>query len=135
MNIKKTLYVVGAIVVQDGRILAVKRGASKNAEVAYKYEFVGGKIEEGESPEAALKREALEEMDYSIEVGEPFMRSVYEYEEVIVDLRTFICKPLSQSFVLNEHVDSKWLLPEELFSVEWAPADRDILYALSAVKF
>lgn len=135
MNIKKTLYVVGAIVVQDGRILAVKRGASKNAEVAYKYEFVGGKIEEGESPEAALKREALEEMDYSIEIVDPFMRSVYEYKDVIVDLMTFLCKPLSQSFVLNEHVDSKWLLPEELFSVEWAPADRDILQALSAVKF
>ncbi len=135
MNIKKTLYVVGAIVVQNGRILAVKRGASKNAEVAYKYEFVGGKIEEGESPEAALKREALEEMDYSIEIVDPFMRSVYEYKNVIVDLMTFICKPLSQSFVLNEHVDSKWLLPEELFSVEWAPADRDILQALSAVKF
>ncbi len=135
MNIKKTLYVVGAIVVQNGRILAVKRGASKNAEVAYKYEFVGGKIEEGESPEAALKREALEEMDYSIEIVDPFMRSVYEYKDVIVDLMTFICKPLSQSFVLNEHVDSKWLLPEELFSVEWAPADRDILQALSAVKF
>ena len=76
VNIKKTLYVVGAIVVQNGRILAVKRGASKNAEVAYKYEFVGGKIEEGESPEAALKREALEEMDYSIEIVDPFMRSV-----------------------------------------------------------
>ena len=135
MNIKKTLYVVGAIVVKNGRILAVKRGASKNAEVAYKYEFVGGKIEEGESPEAALKREALEEMDYSIEIVDPFMRSVYEYKNVIVDLMTFICKPLSQSFVLNEHVDSKWLLPEELFSVEWAPADRDILQALSAVKF
>lgn len=135
MNNKKTLYVVGAIVVQNGRILAVKRGASKNAEVAYKYEFVGGKIEEGESPEAALKREALEEMDYSIEIVDPFMRSVYEYKDVIVDLMTFICKPLSQSFVLNEHVDSKWLLPEELFSVEWAPADRDILQALSAVKF
>ena len=99
MNIKKTLYVVGAIVVQNGRILAVKRGASKNAEVAYKYEFVGGKIEEGESPEAALKREALEEMDYSIEIVDPFMRSVYEYKDVIVDLMTFICKPLSQSFV------------------------------------
>ena len=135
MNIKKTLYVVGAIVVKNGRILAVKRGASKNAEVAYKYEFVGEKIEEGESPEAALKREALEEMDYSIEIVDPFMRSVYEYKNVIVDLMTFICKPLSQSFVLNEHVDSKWLLPEELFSVEWAPADRDILQALSAVKF
>ena len=135
MNIKNTLYVVGAIVVQNGSILAVKRGASKNAEVAYKYEFVGGKIEEGESPEAALKREALEEMDYSIEIVDPFMRSVYEYKDVIVDLMTFICKPLSQSFVLNEHVDSKWLLPEELFSVEWAPADRDILQALSAVKF
>ncbi|MCI9290549.1 MAG: (deoxy)nucleoside triphosphate pyrophosphohydrolase [Clostridia bacterium] len=132
---KKTLQVVGAIIVKDGRILAVKRGESKNKAVAYKYEFPGGKIESGETPQSALKRELLEEMDYAIEVGEEFMQVTYEYEEVIVHLTAFICAPLSERYKLNEHIDDIWLLPDELNSVEWAPADSDIISKLSKIKF
>ena len=80
---------VGAIIIKDGRILAVKRGESKNKAVAYKYEFVGGKIEEGESPQVALKREVREEMNYEVEVGQRFMQEVYEYEDVFVNLQTY----------------------------------------------
>ena len=128
---KKTLQVVGAIIVKDGRILAVKRGENKNKAVAYKYEFPGGKIEQGETPQQALKRELLEEMNYDIEVGEEFMSVTYEYDDVFVNLHTYICKPLSDTYTLNEHIDEKWLLPSELSSVEWAPADIDIIFALS----
>ena len=60
MQMKKTLQVVGAIIIKDGKILAVKRGANKNSAVAYRYEFVGGKIEAGETPEVARKREVFE---------------------------------------------------------------------------
>ena len=127
---KKTLQVVGAIVVKDGRILAVKRGENKNKAIAYKYEFPGGKIEQGETPEQALKRELLEEMNYDIEVGDKFMSVTYEYEDVFVNLHTYLCKPLSDSYTLNEHVDEKWLAPSELMDVEWAPADLDIIVAL-----
>ena len=115
---KKTLQVVGAIIVNDGRILAVKRGESKNKAVAYKYEFPGGKIESGETPQSALKRELLEEMDYAIDVGEEFMQVTYEYDEVIVHLTAFICAPLSERYKLNEHIDDIWLLPNELNSVD-----------------
>ena len=132
---KKTLQVVGAIIIKDGKILAVKRGANKNQAVAYKYEFVGGKIEEGETPEIALKREVSEEMDYDIEVGEKFMQVLYEYNDVFVDLQTYFCKPLSNHYVLKEHIDHKWLLPSELFSVEWAPADISIVKELSNKVF
>ena len=131
---KKTLQVVGAIIVKDGRILAVKRGENKNKAVAYKYEFAGGKIEQGETPQQALKRELLEEMNYDIEVGEEFMSVTYEYDDVFVNLHTYLCKPLSDSYTLKEHIDEKWLLPSELFSVEWAPADLDIISALQ-IKF
>ncbi|MDE7215789.1 MAG: (deoxy)nucleoside triphosphate pyrophosphohydrolase [Clostridia bacterium] len=131
---KKTLRVVGAIIIKDGRILAVKRGDNKNKAVAYKYEFVGGKIEQGETPEVALKREVSEEMDYDVEVGEAFMREIYEYEDVFVDLQTYFCKPLSDSYVLKEHIDCKWLAPEELFSVEWAPADHGMISQLTKMK-
>ncbi|MDE6471893.1 MAG: (deoxy)nucleoside triphosphate pyrophosphohydrolase [Clostridia bacterium] len=128
---KKTLQVVGAIIINDGRILAVKRGENKNKAVAYKYEFPGGKIEQGETPQQALKRELLEEMNYDIEVGEKFMSVSYEYDDVFVNLHTYLCKPISDTYTLIEHIDEKWLLPNELSSVEWAPADLDIIMALS----
>ena len=132
---KKTLQVVGAIIVNDGKILAVKRGANKNQAVAYKYEFVGGKIEEGETPEIALKREVFEEMDYDVEVGEKFMEVLYEYDDVFVNLQTYLCKPLSEHYILKEHIDHKWLSQSKLFSVEWAPADLDIISKLQDFKF
>lgn len=127
---KNTVFVVGAIVIKDGKALAVKRGDSKNKAVAYKYEFAGGKIEPGETCEQALKRELLEEMDYDVEVQREFMRVVYEYDEIIVDLRAFICAPLSDTFALKEHIDAVWLDGSHLFDVEWAPADYDIIKEL-----
>lgn len=132
---KKTLQVVGAIIVKDGRILAVKRGENKNKAVAFKYEFPGGKIEQGETPEAALKRELVEEMNYDIEVGKEFATVSYEYDDVIVNLHTYLCKPISNTYTLNEHIDEKWLLPCELFEVEWAPADITVISDLSKKQF
>lgn len=131
---KKTLEVVGAIIVKDGRILAVKRGANKNLQVAYKYEFAGGKIEQGESKKEALIRELREEMSMEIEPIKEFCDVVYEYEDVFVHLYVFLCRALSD-FVLKEHIDSKWLLQKELFDVEWAPADYDILKKLQKADF
>ena len=128
---KKVLQVVGAIVIKDGRILAVKRGENKNKAVAFKYEFPGGKIGQGETPEVALKRELVEEMNYDIEVGEKFASVSYEYDDVIVNLHTYLCKPLSDTYTLNEHIDEKWLFPKDLTSIEWAPADIGIIKALS----
>ncbi|MDE6869233.1 MAG: (deoxy)nucleoside triphosphate pyrophosphohydrolase [Clostridia bacterium] len=132
---KKTLQVVGAIIVKYGRILAVKRGENKNKAVAFKFEFPGGKIEQGETPKQALKRELLEEMNYDIEVGEEFMSVTYEYDDVIVNLHTYLCQPLSECYSLNEHIDAKWLLPKDLMSIEWAPADYDIISDLSKKQF
>ena len=132
---KKTLQVVGAIIVKDGRILAVKRGENKNEAVAFKYEFPGGKIEQGETPEQALKRELVEEMNYDIEVGEEFMSVTYEYDDAIVNLHTYLCIPVSATYTLNEHIDDKWLLPSELMNVEWAPADITIISNLSKRQF
>lgn len=132
---KKTLRVVGAIIVKDGRILAVKRGENKNKAVAFKYEFPGGKIEYGETPCQALKRELVEEMNYCIDIVGEFMSVTYEYDDVIVNLQTYLCKPLSEAYTLNEHLDAKWLLPSKLNSVEWAPADMEIIANLSKKQF
>lgn len=123
---KKTLEVVGAIIVDGDRILAVKRGANKNPKVAYKYEFAGGKVEPGESKQQALVRELKEEMDCDILPLKEFCDVLHEYDDVFVHLTVFVCKALS-GFTLKEHIDYKWLTKAGLFSVEWAEADYAIV--------
>lgn len=126
---KKTLEVVGAIIVDNAKILAVKRGANKNPKVAYKYEFAGGKVEAGESKEQALVRELKEELSCDIRVINEFCDVLHEYDDVFVHLTVFICKALS-GFELKEHIDYRWLGNDELYSVEWAEADYVIIRSL-----
>lgn len=123
---KKTLEVVGAVIVRDGKILAVKRGANKNPKIAYKYEFAGGKVEKGESKEQALVRELREEMDCDVVPLYELCDLLHEYDDVFVHLTLFVCKALG-GYTLKEHVDSKWLAKDELLSVEWAEADYAVM--------
>lgn len=118
---KKHIHVVGAVIVEDGKILCAQRGATKT--LAYKWEFPGGKIEEDETPQAALKREIDEEMDCIIEIGEAIETTVYEYDFGFVHLTTFYCHLISGKPTLTEHVAISWLSPHELMSLDWAPAD------------
>ena len=118
---KKEIHVVGAVIVEEGKILCAQRGSSKS--LAYKWEFPGGKIEPGEEPEEALKREIEEEMRCKVLVEEKVEYTVYEYDFGIVHLTTFICKLIEGSPKLTEHVQIKWLYPVELSSLDWAPAD------------
>ncbi|PGX17471.1 8-oxo-dGTP diphosphatase MutT [Priestia megaterium] len=118
---KKDIYVVGAVIVEDEKILCAQRGPTKA--LAYKWEFPGGKIEEGESPQDALRREISEEMHCKVHISEQVEHTVYEYDFGIVHLTTFYCKLIEGSPVLTEHVSIKWLPPSELSSLDWAPAD------------
>ncbi|WP_449599678.1 (deoxy)nucleoside triphosphate pyrophosphohydrolase [Paenibacillus sp. Marseille-Q9583] len=118
---KKHIYVVGAVIIENNKILCAQRGATKT--LAYKWEFPGGKIEEGETPQAALKREINEEMNCSIEIGEEIETTVYEYDFGFVHLTTFYCHLLSGTPTLTEHVAIQWLSAHELMSLDWAPAD------------
>ncbi|MCJ8014184.1 (deoxy)nucleoside triphosphate pyrophosphohydrolase [Paenibacillus sp. KQZ6P-2] len=118
---KKHIHVVGAVIIEDGKILCAQRGATKT--LAYKWEFPGGKIEEGESPQAALKREIDEEMDCTIEIGEAIETTVHEYDFGFVHLTTFYCHLISGKPRLTEHMAISWLSPNELMSLDWAPAD------------
>lgn len=131
---KRTLEVVGAIIVDGDRILAVKRGANKNPDVAYKYEFAGGKVEQGESKRQALIRELKEEMDCDIQPLRKFCDVLHEYDDVFVHLTVFVCKALS-GFILKEHLDYQWLTKDKLFSVEWAKADYSIIEKLQETRF
>ena len=92
---KKHLQVVGAVIVQGGKVLAAKRGESKYPYVAHKYEFVGGKIEAGESEESALVREVREELKADVRVLSPFLKMHHEYPDFCITLYTFLCEFLS----------------------------------------
>lgn len=118
---KKNIYVVGAIIIENGKILCAQRGASKT--LAYKWEFPGGKIEAGETPEQALKREIMEEMHCEIAIGKQVAHTEYEYDFGIVHLTTFYCTLLKGEPVLTEHLEIKWLIPNEIAALDWAPAD------------
>ncbi|MDY0407056.1 (deoxy)nucleoside triphosphate pyrophosphohydrolase [Virgibacillus sp. 179-BFC.A HS] len=118
---KKAIQVVGAIIMKNNRILCTQRGPSKD--LAYKWEFPGGKIEKGESAQAALKREIQEELKCTIEIVGLVEQTVHQYEFAIVHLTTFLCKLMEVPPTLTEHMALKWLKPNELLSLDWAPAD------------
>lgn len=126
---KKHLEVVGAVIVREGKVLAAKRGESKYPYVAHKYEFVGGKIEAGESPAQALVREVKEELRADIRVLRPFLTMEHEYPDFTITLHTFLCKLLSD--VHNtEHEALVWMPLSALDAAEWAPADAPAVEAL-----
>lgn len=128
---KKNIHVVGAIIVENNKILCAQRSPDKS--LPLKWEFPGGKIEEGESPEEALRREISEEMNCKIEIGEQVVLTVYEYDFGVVHLTTFFCKLIDGKPNLTEHVAIKWLPANELSSLDWAPADIPAVEKLSGL--
>lgn len=126
---KKQLNVAGGIFIENGRVLAAMRGESRYAYVAHKYEFVGGKIEEGESPEQALIRELKEEMGAEIEIISHYMTLTHEYPHFIITLHTYLCRFTSR-FHIYEHERVDFLSAEELCEDNWAPADAPVVRKL-----
>lgn len=116
----KQVRVVAAVIKDNGKIFATQRGYGD-----YKdgWEFPGGKIEEGETPQEALKREIKEELDTEIRVGELIDTIEYDYPTFHLSMDCFWCEVVSGDLVLKEHESAKWLSKDELDSVEWLPAD------------
>ena len=117
--------VVAALIWNGDRFLACQRPAHKARGLLW--EFVGGKVEPGESLEAALIRECREELDVEIEVGEVFMDLVHEYPDMTVNLVLFNAKIAEGEPKMLEHNDIRWLLPAEIPGYEFCPADKEIL--------
>lgn len=117
----KQINVVGAVIVKEGLVLCAQRGFE--GALPGLWEFPGGKIEPGETPHEALVREISEEFFADITVGEQITTTTYRYNFGDVTLTTFFCTLNSENVTLTEHAAVKWLRPEELESLHWAPAD------------
>jgi 8-oxo-dGTP diphosphatase len=120
----KTIEVVAAVMVRDGKVFATQRGYG---EFKGWWEFPGGKIEAGECPQEALKREIREELDAEIAVGDLLKTVEWDYPTIHLTMHCFLCTLTSESLHLNEHADAAWLTRETLYSVQWLPADIEVL--------
>ena len=120
----KTIEVVAAIIIKDGQAFATQRGYG---EFQGWWEFPGGKMEAGESPQEALKREIREELDADVLVKELLETVEWDYPNFHLTMHCFICNLLSESLHLNEHEAATWLNLENLRSVKWLPADEILL--------
>lgn len=119
---KKNVHVVGAIIENEKKeVFCALR--SPEMILANYWEFPGGKIEAGETPEQALAREITEEFNCSIEVGDKVEDTTYEYEKVIVRLETYKAKLLTGEPIALEHAETKWVPREQLLQLNFAPAD------------
>ena len=116
----KTVRVVAAIIIENGKVFATQRGYG---EFKDGWEFPGGKIEPGETPEEAIVREIKEELDTEVEVIELLDTVEYDYPNFHLSMGCFICKIKSGDLVLKEHEAAKWLTKDTLGSLEWLPAD------------
>ena len=116
----KTISVVAAMIEADGRVFATQRGYGPQKDG---WEFPGGKIEPGETPEAALAREIREELDAQITVGEKVVQVEYDYPAFHLSMGCYRCALASGHLTLREHEAARWLSPGELDSVPWLPAD------------
>lgn len=125
----KTINVVAAIIKATDEkgepiIFATQRGYG---DFKGGWEFPGGKIEEGETPEAALVREIREELDTEIEVGELLDTIEYDYPTFHLSMKCFWSSIVSGDLVLKEHEAARWLTKDEIFDVEWLPADISLV--------
>ena len=126
-NTKKCIVVAAAIIMEDGKIFATQRGYGKFKDG---WEFPGGKIEQGETPQQAAKREVMEELDTEIEVGELFDTVEYDYPDFHLTMHCFLCTVKSGDLVLKEHEAARWRTRETLNSVDWLPADIELIEKL-----
>lgn len=122
--VEKQIKVVAAIIQEGNKIFATQRGYG---EFKDGWEFPGGKIEQGETPQDALVREIKEELDTEIEVGKLVDTVEYDYPNFHLTMYCYFCTIKAGDLVLKEHEAAKWLTKETLDSVDWLPADEGLI--------
>ena len=126
----KTIKVVAAVIKKGNLLFCTERG---NGEFIHKWEFPGGKLEEGEKDEDALKREIKEELDASIEIDAYVGKIEWDYPSFHLDMNVYLCHLLNPHLELLEAENAKWLSKENIDNEDWLPADRAILERLKAL--
>ena len=123
----KQIEVVAAIIRKSGKIFATQRGYGEWKDW---WEFPGGKMEAGETPEEALLREIREELSAEISVDEFLCTVEYDYPAFHLKMHCYLCSLIGEALHLNEHEAAKWLTKDELDGVKWLPADLEVIEVL-----
>ena len=127
----KQIEVVAAIIRRGDKIFATQRGYGDFKDW---WEFPGGKMEAGETPEEALKREIREELSTEISVDDFLCTVEYDYPAFHLTMHCYLCSLLTEALHLNEHKAAQWLVKEELDSVKWLPADVKVVERIKKFK-
>lgn len=125
----KSIEVVAAIIRRGDKIFATQRGYGPWKDY---WEYPGGKIEAGETPEEALVREIREELAAEIGIEKRLCTIEWDYPDFHLTMHCYLCSLLSASLHLNEHEAARWLRADELSSVQWLPADYQLIPLISA---
>lgn len=120
----KTINVVAAVIMKEGKVFATQRGYG---EFKDGWEFPGGKVEAGESPEEALRREIREELEVEVNVGDLIDTIEYDYPTFHLSMKCYACTIAGGSPHLLEHEAARWLSADQLDSVAWLPADITLI--------
>jgi len=127
MTERKHLHVVAAVVEVDGKVLCMQRGENRYSYTSHMWEFPGGKIEPGETPQEALHRELIEEMDFDVKVHELLATVTHDYPDFTITLAAYRCTATTTRFTMREHAASKWLTWDELPTLAWCAADERLV--------
>lgn len=123
------IAVAAGLIVRDGYLLAARRPEGKH--MAGRWEFPGGKLERGESPEQALRRELREELDVSVSVGRIYHARTHSYPEKDVLILFYPCRLLEGEPRAVEEAEVRWITPEQIGGFDWAEADRPVAECLA----
>ena len=126
---KKITTVAGIIKNEKGQILCTLRDQGKYEYVSYKWEFPGGKVEEGETQKQTLTRELHEELDIDVKIGNFFYQVEHDYPDFHLSMAVYECTLVSKEMKMNVHKGLKWLEPKELMKLDWAAADIPVAKA------
>jgi len=124
---RKHYNVVAAVIEVNGKVLCMQRGSTRYSYTSHLWEFPGGKIEEGETPQQALHRELLEEMDLDVEVREHLATVTHDYPDFTITLAAYRCVADTTQFTMREHAASRWLPWSELMTLPWCAADERLI--------
>ena len=131
---KEIKTVAGVIRNEKGEILCTLRGQGKYDYVSFKWEFPGGKIEEGETLEQTLIRELHEELEIDVNINKFFYQVEHDYPDFHLSMAVFDCQLISKEMKMNVHKGIKWLQPQDIMSLDWAAADIPVAEQIALNK-